>query len=189
MYRFETYLIKIKSENTFNLTSPYQSIILGEIKSHYHYICGLCILKTNSTQPQIVNLRPCTPASDDTDDSTSAQLENYDHLNRTMLACVCMANSSLFSKPNNKEIFTNNMDKLKLKEKENELNECVLNVFKLAYRDAIWRYSISGNWLRFQMNKTQDEIKFLKSIKKFSKISNVNILLRIKHYNLYFNIF
>lgn len=155
------------------MSSPYQLLILDEIKSHYHYICGLYILKTSSNQAQVVNLRPCTPASDDTDDSTSAQLENYDHLNRNMLACVCMANSSLFSKPNNKQIFTNNIDRLKPKENSSELQACVFNLFKLAYRDANWRYSNSGYWLKFQMNKTNDEIKFLKSIKKFSKISNV----------------
>lgn len=157
----------------FNLNESYQLVILDEIKSHYHYICGLYILKSNSMQSQIVNLRPCTPASDDTDDSTVSQLENYDYLNKSMLACVCMANSSLFSKPNNKQLFTNNIDKLSIKKEANELQSCVLNLFKLAHRDSNWRYSNTGNWLKFQMNKTNDEIKFLKSIKKFSKISNV----------------
>ena len=163
-------------------------MILDEIKAQYHYITGLFILKNKSlSSRQIVNIRPCTPAAcaDDTDDSSQAGslsgggVENYDHLNKTLLACVCMANSTLFSKPNNKQLFTNNIDKLNKFTTSNELQMCVVNLFKLTYRDSNWRYSIVGNWLKFQMSKTNDEIKFLKSIKKFSKISNVRALLFI----------
>jgi hypothetical protein len=143
------------------------------------------ILKSNLNQSQIVNIRPCTPASDDTDDSlaATAQLENYDHLNKQMLACVCLANCSLFSKPNNKQLFTDNIDKLNSSLKsasklsKTELHACVLDLLKCIHRDSNWRYSNVGNWLKFQMNKTNDEIKFLKSIKKFSKISNVILFI------------
>lgn len=167
----------------------------------------MLILKNKSLlSSQIVNIRPCTPlgggggSADETDDSSQTgrahaatgrvgQIENYDHLNKTLLACVCMANSTLFSKPNNKQIFTNNIEKLlnKSTKTTSELQMCVVNLFKLAYRDSNWRYSIVGNWLKFQMNKTNDEIKFLKSIKKFSKISNVRGFFFVDNFdNFYF---
>jgi hypothetical protein len=94
-----------------------------------------------------------------------------------------MANSTLFSKPNNKQLFTNNIDKLNKFTTSNELQMCVVNLFKLTYRDSNWRYSIVGNWLKFQMSKTNDEIKFLKSIKKFSKIL-VIFMKTIRFYSL-----
>jgi hypothetical protein len=156
--------------NTFHLASPYQLIVLDEIKSHYHYICGMYILKSNLNQSQFVNIRPCTPASDDTDDSlgATAQLENYDHLNKQMLACVCLANCSLFS-PNNKQLFKDNIEKLNSslksanKSSKAELHACVLHLLKCSHRDSNWRYSNVGNWLKFQMNKT----KFLPYCKFF----------------------
>lgn len=51
---------------------------------------------------QVVNTRPITPVSDT--DSVSS-VENYETLSGSMLTCVCLANSSLCSKPVSKDNF------------------------------------------------------------------------------------
>lgn len=55
----------------------------------------------------------------------------------------------------------------------NELVSSALNLVRLAHRDSSWRYSIIGNWLKFQIAKSEDEINFLKDIKTNSRIQNI----------------
>lgn len=43
----------------------------------------------------------------------------------------------------------------------------------MAHRDSCLRYSTIGNWLKFQSSKSKNEIKFLKNIKVYSKVTNI----------------
>jgi len=86
---------------------PYQLTALNEIKAQFQYICGLLVTKTSKLQMKsqsthLVNVRPITPMSDT--DSLSS-VENYDCITSLMLSNVCLAKSSLSSKPNNKDLF------------------------------------------------------------------------------------
>lgn len=65
----------------------------------------------------------------------------------------------------------------KVSESQTELSLTVIELIKLAYRDSNWRYSSIGNWLKYQSYKSNDEIKFLKKIKSFSKIQNIRELI------------
>ena len=44
---------------------------------------------------------------------------------------------------------------------------------RLSHRDSSWRYSIIGNWLKFQIAKSNDEVNFLKNIKTYSRVQNI----------------
>lgn len=185
LYAFDEYLStkKLAPVKALGFTRPYQNIVMNEIKAQFHYICGLYVAKakvmlkdTDSKKDltQVVNIRPMTPQSDS---ESLASLENYECISNTILSYVCLANSSLCSKPNNNDFFQDNIDKLNALNKSaasrSELISCVLSFIKLAHRDSNWRYSIIGNWLKFQTSKSGDEIKFFKDIKVYSRVSNI----------------
>ena len=158
------------SPDGLGLKLPYQLIVLDEIKAQFYFVCGLVALKlSNGRRDHLVNVRPVTPLSDD--------IESYDSLSSDMLATVCLANSSLLSKPNNKELFAANIETLNALNKagatRSELTSTVLGLVKLVHRDSNWRFSIIGNWLKYQLDNSEDEIKLLRQIKSFAKSSNV----------------
>jgi len=109
LFVFDDYLAKKKLSPAKNLGSilPYQLTALNEVKAQFQYICGLFVtivskLLIKPLSTHLVNVRPTTPMSDT--DSLSS-MENYDCVSNLMLSNVCMAKSSLSSKPNNKENF------------------------------------------------------------------------------------
>ena len=65
----------------------------------------------------------------------------------------------------------------KISTSQTELTLTVVELLKLTYRDSNWRYSCIGNWLKYQSYKSNDAIKFLKDIKSFSKIQNIQELI------------
>ena len=143
------------SELKLLLNRPYQLIVMEEIKSSFHYLCGLYVLRVNTLLPAsmstIANIS--TLASFEVD----SQLENYDYLSKEMLSVVCMANSSIISKPNNKSLFQENLDKLNTKpakESKHEIVGVCHALLKLIHRDSNWRFSIIGNWIKFQLAKS-----------------------------------
>ena len=53
------------------------------------------------------------------------------------------------------------------------MSTSVLCLIKLAHQDSCLRFSVIGNWLKLQAAKSSNEIQFLKSIKAYSKVSNI----------------
>jgi len=117
LYKFDEYLSKKKlsPSKALGFTKPYQLIVINEIKAQFHYLCGLFIIKTerlalssksNSTKDltHLVNIKPIQAQSDN-DMESLGSVENYDRISNTMLSYICLANSSICSKPNNKENF------------------------------------------------------------------------------------
>ncbi len=49
----------------------------------------------------------------------------------------------------------------------------VMGLLQLVHQDSSVRFSIVGNWLKLQATKSTNEIKFLKGIKVYSRISNL----------------
>lgn len=116
LYKFDEYLSKKKliPSKALGFTKPYQLIVIDEIKAQFHYLCGLYIIKaerlalsskSNSTKDltHLVNIKPVAGSQSDIESLCS--VENYDRISNTMLSYVCLANSSICSKPNNKENF------------------------------------------------------------------------------------
>ncbi len=54
-----------------------------------------------------------------------------------------------------------------------QLSIGVMILLQLAHQDSSLRFSTIGNWLKLHATKSTNEIKFLKSIKVYSRIANL----------------